>query len=307
MASANGAPPSPVSSPPTNGHISPPTSPSISWPLNRPASPGPWSPRVEQELRAREASTITTSRRPPAASLSRIDPGLLPHQPKSLSSISLQAFSLGCTFTIGLLVTLVLLLAEPFSEYRHWWRVSVFLSILSTFHFLEFWTTAHYNTPRVDASSFLLFNNGTAYFVAQASAFLEASSTSWIFPSSSAIPPYSYLRAPVALVVGFGLVLLGQLVRSTAMAHLGTNFHHIVQVKRSEGHELVTSGIYATLRHPSYFGFFWWAVGTQILLGNFVCLILYVGVLWTFFGRRIKSKCAIEMVMNVKKKTRTER
>ena len=69
-----------------------------------------------------------------------------------------------------------------------------------------------------------------------------------------------------------------------------TNFHHHVQKKQRQGHELVTHGIYAWLRHPSYFGFFWWAVGTQLVLGNVFCFFIYVFVLWRFFFRRIKGK-----------------
>ncbi|RYF84537.1 MAG: hypothetical protein EOO03_14665, partial [Chitinophagaceae bacterium] len=39
-----------------------------------------------------------------------------------------------------------------------------------------------------------------------------------------------------------------------------------------------------------YFGFFWWGVGTQLLLGNTVCFVGYTGVLWYFFSRRIARK-----------------
>jgi steroid 5-alpha reductase family enzyme len=60
-----------------------------------------------------------------------------------------------------------------------------------------------------------------------------------------------------------------------------------VQSRKNEGHELVTTGLYAFFRHPSYFGFFWWGIGTQILLGNSVCFVGYTGVLWYFFMKRI--------------------
>ncbi len=74
------------------------------------------------------------------------------------------------------------------------------------------------------------------------------------------------------------------------MAQAGTNFNHNIQVKKSKEHELVTDGIYAYLRHPSYFGFFWWGLGTQVVMGNVVSLAAYAGVLWVFFSRRITSK-----------------
>lgn len=44
------------------------------------------------------------------------------------------------------------------------------------------------------------------------------------------------------------------------------------------------------LRHPSYFGFFWWGIGTQLVCGNTLCLLAYAGVLWKFFSSRIKGE-----------------
>ncbi len=73
------------------------------------------------------------------------------------------------------------------------------------------------------------------------------------------------------------------------MVHAGSNFNHLVQSKKRKGHVLVTGGVYRYLRHPSYFGFFWWGLGTQVVLGNAVCLVGYAVVLWRFFRRRIES------------------
>jgi len=40
-------------------------------------------------------------------------------------------------------------------------------------------------------------------------------------------------------------------------------------------------------RHPSYFGFFWFSVGMQLLLCNPVSLVLYFYASWKFFSDRI--------------------
>lgn len=53
---------------------------------------------------------------------------------------------------------------------------------------------------------------------------------------------------------------------------------------------LVKTGLYSLVRHPSYTGFFVWAVGTQILLANPVSTVVFVGVLWRFFQQRIQSE-----------------
>jgi len=89
------------------------------------------------------------------------------------------------------------------------------------------------------------------------------------------------------MLAGIGMVVVAQVIRSVAMAQAGTNFNHIVQHQKSNDHQLVTSGLYRYLRHPSYFGFFWWGLGTQLILGNTVCFIGYAIVLWRFFASRI--------------------
>lgn len=45
---------------------------------------------------------------------------------------------------------------------------------------------------------------------------------------------------------------------------------------------------YGILRHPSYVGFYYWAVGTQLVLCNPVSTVLYGLAAWTFFRYRIK-------------------
>ena len=91
-------------------------------------------------------------------------------------------------------------------------------------------------------------------------------------------------------LAGLLLVLIGQITRTLAMVHAGTNFNHLVQRQRRPGHVLVTHGIYAWLRHPSYFGYFWWGLGTQLLLANPLCFITYAVVLWRFFNERIRRE-----------------
>ncbi|CZT24921.1 related to prenyl cysteine carboxyl methyltransferase Ste14 [Ramularia collo-cygni] len=204
------------------------------------------------------------------------DPSLLPNGSRDLSFIGLQAFFLGITLATSILLTLYFL-----SITSAWWRLSSFVTCLSIFHFLEYYTTARYNAPSTRASSFLLFNNGSAYAAAHTLATLEII-LSIIFPKYHAAGLYR----PLTLTAGVTFILLGQTVRSIAMKQAGTNFNHIVATEHRQNHILVTRGMYAYLRHPSYFGFFWWAIGTQLLVGNKVCLVGYAVVLWNFFYTR---------------------
>lgn len=213
----------------------------------------------------------------------RVEKQYLPGQPKSLSGIAIRAFLLGfilSTSTISAFY-LVLFTNSPL------WRLPLFLATLCLFHFLEFWTTARYNTHSAQISSFLLSQNGSAYNIAHTAAMLECLVTNVIFPNRSWAPR---LVSTALIIAGLAMIAAGQCVRSIAMAQAGTNFNHIVQHRKANEHQLVTSGAYYYLRHPSYFGFFWWGLGTQLVLGNLVCFLGYAIVLWRFFSRRISGK-----------------
>lgn len=60
------------------------------------------------------------------------------------------------------------------------------------------------------------------------------------------------------------MVLCGEGLRKAAMLTAGSNFNHIVQNEKAQSHVLVTSGVYAYFRHPSYVGWFYWSIGTQV-------------------------------------------
>jgi protein-S-isoprenylcysteine O-methyltransferase len=206
----------------------------------------------------------------------------LRHGPKSLSGIAIRGFLLGMAFSSFFILTIILL-----TQGNTLWRAPFFIAALSLFHFLEFWTTAAYNTPAAQISSYLLSSNGSAYNIAHTTALLECIITNSVFNNRQWAPDWV---ANVLLIVGLGMISVGQVVRSVAMIQAGTNFNHVVQTSRSNSHQLVTSGIYGYLRHPSYFGFFWWGLGTQLVLGNPFSFTGYAAVLWRFFSRRIQGK-----------------
>ena len=122
--------------------------------------------------------------------------------------------------------------------------------------------------------------NGFEYVAAHAMGVLE-----YVLESAWA-PTWKYVWCVQAL--GAVLIVSGQLLRSFAMIHASTNFSHALAQTKREDHVLVTTGVYAVARHPSYAGFFWWAVGTQIMLGNPVSLILFTVLLTRFFAQRIR-------------------
>lgn len=226
-------------------------------------------------------------------------PPPLPHPPPSppvsrpsdttfRAGISLRAFLLGAAFGISfpLIVLSLVSYDSPF------WRLPFFLLTLSLFHFLEYYITARFNPAAASISAFLLSQNGSAYNVAHTLALFECALHCYFWPPHGERGLLQSLHHSGNLVLGLALIIIGQTTRTMAMAHAGTNFNHLVQSRRKQGHVLVTSGIYSWLRHPSYFGFWWWGLGTQLVLGNMLCFVGYAVVLWRFFRSRIEGTSA---------------
>lgn len=223
-----------------------------------------------------------------ASSLEKFEKQYLTSGPKSLSGIALRGFLLGITLCVSSVLAIYCI-----TRGTPLWRAPFFLASLSLFHFLEFWTTAAYNTPSAAVSSYLLSSNGVAYNLAHSAAFLECVVTNSFFPERAWLPRWLGYGM---LTAGLGLIAMGQVVRSVAMMQAGTNFNHIVQTSKAKSHQLVTHGVYGYLRHPSYFGFFWWGLGTQLMLGNVICFMGYAVVLWRFFSRRIEGAFPIPLM-----------
>ncbi|KAI2642839.1 Isoprenylcysteine carboxyl methyltransferase family-domain-containing protein [Xylaria nigripes] len=239
-------------------------------------------------INTRSVSAITDDLLPwhsPGASSTQMNPNSIyfPGKSKSLEGIAIRSFCLGNALALCVVTMFSILLftSSPL------WRIPFFIAALSIFHFLEFWTTAKYNTSVADIESFLLTANWPAYAIAHTAASLECLFTKLLFPNRAWAPYYS---GHVLLLVGLILVFVGQTARSLAMIQAGKSFNHTIQREKKDDHELITTGVYSFLRHPSYFGFFYWAVGTQLVLGNPICFLGYVIVLWKFFAGRVKHE-----------------
>ncbi|KAK6726584.1 hypothetical protein RB195_004735 [Necator americanus] len=97
----------------------------------------------------------------------------------------------------------------------------------------------------------------------------------------------SFLKVYWISLLGFLMCLCGETLRKLAMIHAGSGFTHRLALSKRPDHRLVTTGIYAYLRHPGYTGWFMWSIGTQVILCNPICLCAYAYVSWHFFNERI--------------------
>lgn len=187
-----------------------------------------------------------------------------------LHVVVLKAFILGAAITAACVV-----LAFSSSLQSFVARASIYAMAVSGFYMLEFLTTAVYNTGSIDDDSFIM-NDLELHAVHVASLaesyFLHKH---W---------KYHY----ISFWAGLAIMLASQFCRTLAMYTAGTSFHHYVQKERSQKHVLVEHGIYSFSRHPSYFGFFWWFVGCQILFQNAFTLVVGTYKLQGFFQARIE-------------------
>ncbi|XP_037075541.1 protein-S-isoprenylcysteine O-methyltransferase-like [Pollicipes pollicipes] len=183
---------------------------------------------------------------------------------------AIRAALLGDGFAMGV----ILATSAPTS----WQPFGWYMMVLCGFHFSEYLCTALTNPRAVSDDSFLL-NHSVAYAAAAVSSWLEFWLERALFPDMK----------ECSFTIGLGLLLCisGEVIRKLAMFTARTNFNHIVQNERRPDHVLVTHGVYSWFRHPSYVGWFWWSVGTQLLLTNPVCLVGYTAASWTFFRDRV--------------------
>jgi protein-S-isoprenylcysteine O-methyltransferase len=135
----------------------------------------------------------------------------------------------------------------------------------------------------VDGGAAFLLNHSVAYGAAAVCSWAEFWGESWLLPAGW-VAGKSWQPAVLA---GAGLMVAGELCRKCAMFTARHNFSHLIATERRSNHVLVTHGIYAISRHPSYMGWFWWSVGTQLLLCNPICTLGYTAATFAFFRERI--------------------
>uniref|UniRef100_U5EKS2 Protein-S-isoprenylcysteine O-methyltransferase n=1 Tax=Corethrella appendiculata TaxID=1370023 RepID=U5EKS2_9DIPT len=184
--------------------------------------------------------------------------------------IAVRATFLGFILCVG-----VNIFQSCSTEYR---AFGIYASLMAIFHYSEFLGIAYSNPSTLTPDSFIL-NHSIHYGLAAASSWVEFFIEVYYFPE---IKKIKWLW-----LIGFIVCICGELLRKLAMITASKNFSHVVQFERHENHELVTHGVYSWVRHPSYVGWFWWSIGTQIVLSNPICFIIYTIASWKFFHDRI--------------------
>ncbi|XP_034945982.1 protein-S-isoprenylcysteine O-methyltransferase [Chelonus insularis] len=187
-----------------------------------------------------------------------------------LYQVTVRSAFLGYVFALGILISIL----APIS----WKCFGIYLTILATFHYTEFFAIAWSNPKAVSIDSFIL-NHSLAYGIAACSSWLEFAVERYWFPAMK--EPYFISYLGLIMCIG------GEILRKLAMFTAKHNFNHLVQIEKSDNHQLVTHGVYKLCRHPSYVGWFYWSLGTQLILQNPICFVAYTIASWQFFYSRV--------------------
>lgn len=156
-------------------------------------------------------------------------PRYAPTGQAALSSIALQSLFLGVLLGTSLVLSIYHALFST-STSSSLWRVPLFVAICGLFHFLEFYSTAQWNSAQADRTSFLIVANGVAQGVAYAVALMEVGarelgrSKGWWEGSGTWL---GLVGPGWAVAVGMLLVVVGQGARSLAMREAGASFNHL--------------------------------------------------------------------------------
>lgn len=90
---------------------------------------------------------------------------------------------------------------------------------------------------------------------------------------------------------GVGLTLIGIAFAFWARAHIGRNWGMPMSLR--QGHELVTSGPYAYVRHPIYTGIMLAMIGSALTLGLIWLLLFAITFVYFVFSARTEERMMV--------------
>lgn len=184
--------------------------------------------------------------------------------------IAVRAALLGFIFALGIYLNLT----AP----NNVKMFGVYMCVMSIFHYSEFLSIAYIQPKLVSIDSFVI-NHSLQYSIAAVTSWFEFFIESYFFPDLKTV----FWLSGIGLIV----CIIGEALRKISMLTARSNFNHLVQCEKADDHVLVTHGVYGWFRHPSYVGWFYWSIATQVILVNPVCIVAYALASWYFFKERV--------------------
>ena len=154
----------------------------------------------------------------------------------------------------------------------------IYFITLCIYHYTEFFSVLLYHFEKLNGEYFLI-NQSVGWMIATIISFIETILETYYFNDLKKIK--------ILFIVGLTMTFIGQIFRICALYTGKRNFTHKIRYEKVNNHKLVTNGIFAISRHPSYFGFYLWSVGIEIMCCNPICTIAFIIILFKFFKNRI--------------------
>ena len=154
-----------------------------------------------------------------------------------------------------------------------------YLITLAIYHYAEFFSELFFHFQDLQRDAFLIYEN-KRWVISTSASFIEVILGNYFF--------HEYKNIKILFITGLLMTIIGQYFRIAALFTGKSNFTHKIQFKKRKNHVLVKYGIYSICRHPSYFGFFIWSVGIEIMCVNPICTVAFAFILFKFFKNRIE-------------------
>ena len=149
---------------------------------------------------------------------------------------------------------------------------------LCIYHYTEFFSVLLYHFKKLNCEYFLI-DQSLSWIIATFVSFIETILETYYFNK--------YKKIKIFFIIGLIMTIIGQIFRIGGIYTGKKNFTHKISYEKKKEHKLVKNGVFALTRHPSYFGFYLWSIGIEIMCCNPICFIGFTFILFYFFKNRI--------------------
>jgi protein-S-isoprenylcysteine O-methyltransferase len=186
-------------------------------------------------------------------------------------------------YLIGLSLSIIFSfsISMTFFTYTIYYPLYLYFITLCIYHYSEYLSVLIYHFNIISCEYFLI-DHSKSWVISTLASFAEMIIETYFFDQ--------YKKIKILFIIGLLMTIIGQYFRIAALFTGKKNFTHKIRYNKVDEHELVTHGIYSLSRHPSYFGFFIWSVGIEVMCCNPICTIAFTIILFNFFKNRIISE-----------------
>lgn len=175
-------------------------------------------------------------------------------------------------------------ISMTFFIYTIYYPLFIYFITLCIYHYSEYLSVLIYHFDMISCEYFLI-DQSKSWVISTLVSFVEFIIETYFFDE--------YKKIKLFFIIGLIMTIIGQYFRIAALFTGKKNFTHQIRYNKANDHELITYGVYSLSRHPSYFGFFIWSVGIEIMCCNPICTIAFTIILFMFFKSRILREEAL--------------